>query len=658
LQGPVLLCGLGRVGWRVLDYLRTAGVAVVAVDTTASANDPRLRGVRLVRGDCREESILQEAGVRDVRGVIIATSDDLLNVSCALMVRRLAPDVRIVLRMFNQNLVHRLGKAVTNVTALSVPALAAPLLALTATTGDVLAAFPVAAGLRQVAEITVAADSKLVGRPVAEFNGRYLLLAHTPVSQAPRMLLDIDPQTPITVGDRLVVAGQPNDIRRLIEPAWDDLSGVLWAGRIRRFGRMAYRTFSEMDLAVKICTTALVVVVISSTLVYKLAIGHTWPDSVYRTISIISTGSELGGEKYEGWGKIFVSFLKMFGTVLVAAFTAIFTNYLIRARLGGVLEVRRIPDSGHVVVIGLGNVGYGVVEELCQLNERAVVVERDANNHFIPSCRRKGVPVIVGDATVRETLQQARVKQARAVIAATSTDLGNLEVSLLVAELNEKQRVVVLLSDSILAETARTAARVKMAVSLPELAAPAFVAGLLGDRVLSMFVVRGQMLAAVELAIHGEADSLADRSLRSVAIDYRLAPVAVVDSNGADKATDGSYRLADGDRLVAVTTIPDLERVSRRAAVPADCSVEVAAFPISAREHLALQARTLRRLAASDAEALVSKTPFAIAEGQTRGQAEELLTLLLREKVSARVVQGDESAQTPLPRLCGGEGQG
>src|SRR5436190_7330138 len=133
LQGPVVLCGLGRVGWRVLDCLRTAGVAVVAIDTTAVPGDPRLRGVRLVRGDCRDESVLQEAGVRDVRGVIIATSDDLMNVSCALLVRRLAPDVRIVLRMFNQNLVHRLGKAVTNVTALSVPALAAPLLALTAT---------------------------------------------------------------------------------------------------------------------------------------------------------------------------------------------------------------------------------------------------------------------------------------------------------------------------------------------------------------------------------------------------------------------------------------------------------------------------------------------------------------------------------------------
>ena len=112
MDGPVLLCGLGRVGWRVLDCLRTAGVPVVVVDTVADPADPRLAGVRVIRADCRDGAVLTDAGVREARGVIVVTSDDLVNISCALLVRRLAPDVRIVLRMFNQNLVARLGKAV------------------------------------------------------------------------------------------------------------------------------------------------------------------------------------------------------------------------------------------------------------------------------------------------------------------------------------------------------------------------------------------------------------------------------------------------------------------------------------------------------------------------------------------------------------------
>jgi Trk K+ transport system NAD-binding subunit len=639
---PVLLCGLGRVGRAVLDCLRTAGVPVVAIDTAADPADARLVGVRVVRGDCRDGAILTEAGVKEARGVIVATSDDLVNISCALMVRRLAPDVRIVLRMFNQNLVTRLGKAVSNVTALSVSALAAPLLAQTAVTGDVLAAFAVSGEPRQVIEMTVPADSKLVGQPVASLNEglRYVLLGHVPTGQAPRLLHDVDPTAAVGPADRLMVAGTPNDVRRLLEPGRDDLSDILWAGKLRRWWRVAYRTFAEIETPVKVCAIVMLVVLFGSAATYHYGLGRRWYDGLYQTISVIFTGSDLGGNDYEGWAKVFVSLLKMFGTVAVAAFTAIFTNYLIRARLGGVFEVRRIPDRGHVVVVGLGNVGYRVVEELDRLGERPVVVERKADNSFVPSCRRKRVPVLIGDATVRETLVQARAGAARAVIACTSADLANLEVALLVAELNEQQRVVVRLGDTVLAETARTAAGVKMALSIPELAAPAFVAGLLGDRVLSMFLVGGRMLAAVELTVQPDDAAFVGHSLRVLAVDYGVAPIAVSGPDGKARDVDAGYRLAAGDRFTVVATVPDLERITQRAAIPADWAVEVTAFPLTAREALALQARALRGLSAPEAEALVGAPPFLVAERQTRGQAEELVAVLQREKVTARHIEG------------------
>lgn len=642
MPGPVLLCGLGRVGYRVLDCLRTAGLPVVAIDTRADPDDPRLFGVRVVRGDCRDAAALRDAGVRGAQGVIVVTSDDLMNISCALMVRRLDPDVRIVLRMFNQNLVTRLGKAVSNVTALSVSGLTAPLLALTAATGDVLAAFPVGGQRRQVVDLLIGEHSPLVGRPVSAFDPdeRFLLLAHTPAAHAARLLLEIDPAAEVEPGDRLVVSGTPADVRRLLEPGAVEGTDVLWAGRIRRFGRVAYRTFAEMDVAVKVCSITLLVVVLTSTLTYRYGLEHTWADGLYQTISVIATGADMGGRKYEGWGKVFVSALRIFGTLLVAAFTAIFTNYLIRARFGGVFEGRRIPDSGHVVVIGLGNVGYRVVEELTRLGERVVVVEQRADSPFVPGCRRQGVPVIVGDATVRETLVQARVKEARAVIAATSSDLANLEIALMVAEQNEAQRVVVRLGDSILAETARTAAGVKMAVSLPELAAPAFVAGLLGDRVLSMFQVSGRMLAAVELLVHADDAVFLGHSLRAVAIDHRLVPVAVVGAEGQDVRPEPGYRLRAGDRLTAVATMPDLERVVRREAVPRTWAVEVSAYPLSARSDLLLKVRAACNLEPDAAEQRIAHPPFVIADRQTRGEAEELLGLLHREKVTGRLVGG------------------
>ena len=139
MERPVLLCGLGRVGWRVFDSLRAAGLTVAVIDSHLDPSDSRLVGVRAVKGDCRLPDVLEQAGVKDARGVLILTSDDLVNISTALLVRRLNAEVRVVVRMFNQNLIARFAGAVKNTVAMSVSALVAPVMALTAVSGDTLA---------------------------------------------------------------------------------------------------------------------------------------------------------------------------------------------------------------------------------------------------------------------------------------------------------------------------------------------------------------------------------------------------------------------------------------------------------------------------------------------------------------------------------------
>src|SRR5437660_6451737 len=100
---PVIVCGLGRVGKRVLDYVRAAQLPAVVVEQKLEpATLPP--GVRGVQGDCRQAEVLEQAGIRTARGVLICTSEDLVNIATALTARGLNPDVRIVVRVFNQNL--------------------------------------------------------------------------------------------------------------------------------------------------------------------------------------------------------------------------------------------------------------------------------------------------------------------------------------------------------------------------------------------------------------------------------------------------------------------------------------------------------------------------------------------------------------------------
>jgi Trk K+ transport system NAD-binding subunit len=640
VERPVVLCGLGRVGWRVLESVRAAGLPVVVVDLNTSPDDPRLRGVRAVKGDCRRAEVLEAAGVKEAGGVVIVTSDDLVNVSAALMVRKLNPTARVVVRMFNQNLLERFGTAVKNTVALSVSGLTAPLLALTAVTGDALGAFKLDDGPRQVSELVIAENSTLAGKRIAEVtrDHRLIPIAFTPAAAgaAPRLLLDVSGDATLAPGDRLVVCGAPTDLLHLLERERGELlPGVRWAGILRRWLRTARSTLLEVDLSVKIATPILVLTIFASVLVFRYGLGNDWTDGLYNTVNVVATGAELRGEDKPEWAKVFLSVLKLCGAALIAAFTAIFAQYLIRAKLGGALEVRRVPDSGHVVVCGLGNIGYRLVTELTAMGERVVAIDKVADNPFIATVRRKGVPTFVGDATLPEVLKQANASTAKAVIAATSSELANLEIALLARETNPKQRVVVRLIDPLFAEAVRDAADVRLAMSIPTLAAPAFAAALFGDRVQALITAAGRTLVVIEIVVDADDTFLHDKSLRALMVDYRLLPVAF---GGRDPADIRGHRLKIGDRMTVVVELPDLERLIRREAIPATASVVVESYPPTAKETLVTLVRVKRNCLREEAEALLTGGSFTLAEGLTRGEAQELVEQVAREGATVRVV--------------------
>ena len=638
MNQPVVLCGLGRVGWRVLESVRAAGFPVVVIDTNVSPDDPRLRGVRAVRGDCRRPDVLELIGVKDARGIVITTGDDLVNISTAMLARKLNPTAKIVVRMFNQNLIDRLGGAVKNTVALSVSGLVAPMLALMAVTGDALGAFKLEDGPRQVSEVLVGEGSSLIGMTIDEVSRLHQLvpLTFTPAMEEPLFLHDVRRDTVLSQGDRLVVCGTPGSLLQLLERERGDLlPGVRWAWRLRRWVRTFRRTLWEVDLSVKIATPALFLTILVSVLVFRYGLGTAWAEGLYQTVSIIATGAGMHGEHHSDWAKVFMSVLKLAGAALIAAFTAILTQYLLRAKLAGALEIRWVPESGHVVVCGLGNVGFRLVNELTAMGERVVAIDNQADGAFIATVRRNGVPTFVGDATVADVLKQARAADAKAVIAATSSELANLEIALLVQELNPKLRVVVRLSEPEFAEAVREAADIQHAVSIPALAAPAFAAALFGDRVQTLITAAGRTLVVIEIVINPEEIHLIGKSLRGLSLDYRLLPVALAGQSSSE--LHGGYRLKTGDLVTVVAELPDLERFIRREPIPRTASTVVDSYPTTARETLVSLVRVLQNCEQEQAESVVAG-PFTLTTGVTRGEAQEYVELVTRHKAVARVI--------------------
>jgi Trk K+ transport system NAD-binding subunit len=569
MRDHVILCGLGRVGRRVLELLRTAGESVVVIDNKADPAEERSdEKTTFLRGDFRRRELLEQAGLADARGAIIVTSDDLANLSSLMTMLQVRPGLRVVVRMFNPDLVSRLGPVTANVFALSASALTAPMLALLARTGSAVAAFSLSPQMPMaVSAWPVPVDSPLIGKTLGEVAETFELrvVSHARAAGETRYLSEVDPKSAIEARDRIVVAGPMARVETLVGGT-AELSALRRGGFVRRLWRTAIRIFAEIDWPVKVCATIFFTVIILSVLVFRFGMKNdTTIDAFFRTISLLATGADMHREDVEegSWQKAFIGFLRLIGTGLTAAFTAIFTNYLVRAHLRGALEVRRIPEGGHVVVAGLGNVGFRVVEELIRRGERVVAIERRGDNAFIATARRLGAAVIVGDTTVIEVLRQAHAASAKSIVAATQNELTNLEVGLLVRQLHPKKRVVLRLIDSQLAQLLRNAAQIRLAVSIPELAAPAFLAGLFGDRVRTVFYVEEQLFAVVDLAVTA-GSALEGRCIGELATTHRLLPMAVTSNAMCDPKTPETRILKSGDTLTAVLSFRDLPELFQR----------------------------------------------------------------------------------------------
>jgi len=143
-----------------------------------------------------------------------------------------------------------------------------------------------------------------------------------------------------------------------------------------------------------------------------------------------------------------------------------------------------------VVVAGLGNLGYRVMEELRRSGTSAVAIERNADAEFVAALRQHG-PAVIGDARLVNTLLKAGVATATCLVAATGDDAANLAISLSAKELNGELRTIVRLFDSDLAQKVRGTLSVDAVMSASLIAAPAFVGAALHAGALHAFEAAG-----------------------------------------------------------------------------------------------------------------------------------------------------------------------
>lgn len=485
MQEHYIVCGLGIVGYRVVELLHRLGEKVRVV--TLSGHDDRIQatraaGVEVEIADARDPNVLKRLGIMEARALVVTTSKDVVNVEIALDAQRMRADLPIVMRLFDQNLARQLESAFQIRRALGMATVAAPRIAAAATGSEVLGRFSFDGEELVVASLEAARHPELVGkrpRELASTNLRVL----TRGTKLNRRRDDGDP-----------VAGDEALLVLTTQRSWDALPGNTPHGAKAAAGRESrlrlglarlWSAWTGASSGLKAVFGVLVSLMFISVLVFRYGMGLSLIDAVYFMVTTLTTTGygDISVKDQAVWLKVYCSLMMLLGSATIATVYSLITDWIVTARVRELLGRVPVPEAGHVLVAGLGNVGLRVVEELRAAGVPVVVLEKNRESPFVGGMEQ-GVPLVVGDARLVSVLEQANIRGARSILAVTGDDAVNLSICLTAKEMSPKTRSIVRLFDAEFARKVEQSPLIDAALGASRIAAPKFVASALFPGVL------------------------------------------------------------------------------------------------------------------------------------------------------------------------------
>jgi voltage-gated potassium channel len=221
LRDHYIICGYGRVGRRVAEEFRDAGVKYVVLDFNAEAIEhAREQGDLYIDGNGTDDDDLEAAGLAHAKGLVASSDSDVDNLYIALSARTERPDLLIVARAADEDVAEKLRRAGADrvvqpystagkeMAALVLkPQVAAFLEAVTGTGGGDL----------QYEEIEITDASGQSGKSIRALRIRHETGAVIVALRKPDGTFDStpDPEVVLETGDVIIAAGSSDELRAL-----------------------------------------------------------------------------------------------------------------------------------------------------------------------------------------------------------------------------------------------------------------------------------------------------------------------------------------------------------------------------------------------------------------------------------------------------------
>ena len=608
-QDHFIVCGLGSLGQQIIVNLtkfsfdsfevHIAGIDKLPVAEWEVENLPDMLSQAPIVGDCRRDRILQQAGIERCRAVLIVTSDESTNVQTAIAVRRLNPQVQIIVRSSRQGLNQLLSRQLGRFVALDATELPAMTFALAGLEDNTLSVFNIDKFQFRVVERQITArDPQYCNMPVHRLHRQQMRLLnlkpfsnpHQPIgwaTTASSMFHRWQPHVRAQAGDQVAYVEVKTLTHSQIEnipkrsDAWaklrqgvgDVLDGE-WRRRLWSFWRRSEQQSLRRMIAIAL-TTALVLWTLGTLLLYFNIPTISFTKAVVLGAILIlgGYGDVFGGFEdsgAQGWVLIACLMIATTSLLMVIGVLGLLADQLLSSRFEFLQRRPKLPKKDHVIVVGLGRVGKRVARILQDLHQPMVAI----TNHLDSPALRNQIPLLEGP--MLQQLQEANLSAARSVIAVTDDPVLNLEVALIAAEAlaSEKRPFtpVIRTLSQLFSDNIKSFLPQARSFSVYALSAEAFAGAAFGENIIGLFRLNHQTILITEYLIeHG--DTLNSKPLAEIAYGYGVVPILLRQSQANKQYQDypmpsDDLRVHTRDKLYVLSSINGLRRIERGEMTP------------------------------------------------------------------------------------------
>jgi len=318
---------------------------------------------------------------------------------------------------------------------------------------------------------------------------------------------------------------------------------------------------------------ALGIAIVFGTVGFRLIEGWSFVDSFYVTVQTLTTVGYGDLPPRSPVGRGFAVFIMLVGVGGVALAASTIVQSVVQSEIVSAFGERRQSRRmsklhGHYIVCGSGRVGSHLVRDLERAGQEFVIVESDGQR--AAEFSQRGLHVLVGDATLEETLKSAGVDRARGLAACLPNDADNVYVVLTSRDLNPQLHIVARAAEEQAeAKLVRAGANHvvaptiigghRMAISLTKPAVGEFFDSITGSKIGLSF----------EQVLVEEGSSLVRQVLQETPIRAEL-DIVIISIRRADGETvfnpSGDTVIEAGDILIAIGKVEALTRLNEMAA--------------------------------------------------------------------------------------------